>query len=311
MDNYKIAPVILFVYNRPLHTKRTLQALNYNIIADRTKIIIFSDAAKTPQDEEKVIEVRQIIRQQYHFKEVEIKERTYNMGLAQSIIEGVSTTVEKYGKCIVLEDDIITSRYFLQYMNDALCIYENEDKVMAVSGSCWLSDTEKRLLPETFLLPWFNCWGWATWKRAWKIYEKDCDKLCNNTTSETIRRINVNGSENFWDQVLQNKKKIINTWAIFFFVNIVKNNGLVLYSRKDLCRNIGLDGSGVNCIVGDEKENKKNISDRKIKVIKNNIITNKKGEKLLELHFRRIHFVRDLHIVKNKIKKTLMLNDTK
>src|SRR5690606_19103496 len=114
-----LAPIALFVYNRPLHTRKTLTALEANALAEQSEVYIFSDGAKTAEDIEAVNQVRSIIREPWKFKHIYIIERSQNKGLADSIIEGVSQVIQKHGRIIVLEDDLQTAPYALKYFNDA------------------------------------------------------------------------------------------------------------------------------------------------------------------------------------------------
>src|SRR6476661_2954090 len=126
----QFAPIALFVYNRPDHTRRTVSFLQKNLLAKESRLFVFSDGAKTVKDEAAVKEVREFIRQIEGFKSVEIIERPENSGLANSIISGVTDLTAKYGKVIVFEDDLISSPYTLQYFNDALQQFEQQDQVM-------------------------------------------------------------------------------------------------------------------------------------------------------------------------------------
>ena len=241
----ELAPVVLFTYNRLEHTKKTVEALQQNVLAADTKLFIYSDAPKNEGAKDSVAAVREYLRSVTGFKKIEIIEREENWGLARNIIDGVTKIVNEYGRIIVLEDDIVTSRYFLQYMNDALRIYESEPQVMAVSSYCWAK--EKTNLPETFFLDWFNCWGWATWKDAWSKFERNPKNLIKYHNMKKDKHFNMNGTENMWAQVEQNVSGKIYTWAIFFYSSIYINKGLVLFSNEDLSLNIGMDDSGEHC----------------------------------------------------------------
>ena len=120
-----LAPIILFVYNRPEHTKKTLESLKINELASESSLFIFSDGSKNENDKKSVDEVRKYISTISGFKEIKIILREKNLGLADSVISGVTEVIEKYGKAIVLEDDIVTSKYFLKFMNEALDFYED------------------------------------------------------------------------------------------------------------------------------------------------------------------------------------------
>src|SRR5476651_846501 len=130
----KLAPIALFVYNRPEHTRRTLSYLKKNLLADESRLFIFSDAAKTDADQHKVEQVRHLIKEVHGFKSVKVIERKQNIGLADSIISGVTQLVNEYGKVIVFEDDLLSSPHTLQYFNEGLRRYANEDKVMHIGA---------------------------------------------------------------------------------------------------------------------------------------------------------------------------------
>lgn len=279
----ELAPVVLFTYNRLEHTKKTVEALQQNVLAAETKLFIYSDAPKNEAAQESVAAVREYLHGITGFKRVEIIERQENWGLARNIIDGVTKIVNEYGKIIVLEDDILTSRYFLQFMNDALRIYEKESKVMAISGYCWAKD--KADLSETFFLRWFSCWGWATWKDAWGKFERNPEKLVREHNLKDNIAFNINGTENLWSQVEQNLTGEIFTWAIFFDVIIWINEGLVLYSNEDLCVNIGFDGSGEHCGEDDGSYTDHFLRTLPVKDYSNVLLVSDSAEKLVENFF--------------------------
>src|ERR1700730_8509030 len=123
-----LAPIVLFVYNRPEHTRRTLSYLQKNLLAEESRLYIFSDGPKADDDKAKVEQVRQLIKEVTGFKALKIINRKENLGLANSIISGVTQLVNEYGKVIVFEDDLLSSPYTLQYFNEALTRYANEEK---------------------------------------------------------------------------------------------------------------------------------------------------------------------------------------
>ena len=250
MNNKTTAPIVLFVYNRPWHTKQTIEALQKNELAKESELFIYSDAPKNDQAREAVDQVRIYLKTIEGFKSITIIERETNWGLAKSIIDGVSTVVNQYGKVIVLEDDLVTSPYFLKFMNDVLEFYKDEKKVWHVSG--WNYPIEDDNGQDVFLWRVMNCWGWATWADRWQYYEKDVNKLIKEFSKEDIYRFNVDGTENFWAQVQANQKGTIDTWAIFWYATIFKHNGLCLNPIRSYVHNIGFDGSGVHCGVGDD-----------------------------------------------------------
>lgn len=242
----QLAPIVLFTYNRLKHTKQTIEALQENVYASDSELFIYSDAPKTDKAVAEVQAVRDYLHSINGFKKITIIERDENWGLARNIIDGVTSIVNKYGKIIVLEDDIVTSRYFLKYMNDALKIYENESRVMEINGYAAPMETEG--LPETYFLEFADCWGWATWDRAWKFFKRNPEELRDSFSQEEIKKFNLDGAyKGFWQQVLDNCDGRLYTWAIFWHAAIFQNNGISLMVRDSLVINEGFDGSGEHC----------------------------------------------------------------
>lgn len=241
----KFAPIILFVYNRPDHTRQTVEALRKNLLAEESELIIFSDAAKNQGDKIQVSQVRQYLKTIRGFKNIRIKERPDNCGLAKSIISGVAQTVNAYGKIIVLEDDLITSPYFLKYMNDALAYYEANLSVISVSG---YSYPVKAKLPETYFLKGADCWGWATWKRGWDLFESDGRKLLSEINDKNLSyAFNYNNSYPFTKMLEDQIQGRVDSWAIRWQASAFAKNKLTLYPGQPLVKNIGLDNSGTHC----------------------------------------------------------------
>ncbi len=192
-----------------------------------------------------IAEVRDLIKSVKWCKEVHIFEQTENKGLADSIIDGVTEIVNKYGKIIVLEDDLITSKGFLRYMNDALDLYKHEEKVMHISGYMFPVKVE---LPETFFLNMATCWGWGTWKTAWSKLDLELSethrKLLDNP--KLLERFDIGKQEVFSSQVARNLSGEIKTWAVKWYSTIFFENGFSLHPKQSLVKNIGTDGSGEN-----------------------------------------------------------------
>ncbi len=245
MNHQSLAPVILFVYNRPAHTLNTLKSLAENKLASDTDLYIYADAAKKDSDIPLVEAVDQVIQQKWKFKSVTIIKRKENWGLAKNIIDGVSAVVKKHGKIIVLEDDLQTSTYALTYFNDALEKYKTQEKVMQIAGYMYPVQGIDQL-DESFFFRVANSWGWATWDRAWQYFNADIEALTQDFTAEDIYQFSIEGKENFWKQVQELKAGKINSWAIRWYASVFKKNGLVLYPGTSMCKNIGTDGSGTH-----------------------------------------------------------------
>ena len=216
MNMTDLAPVVIFTYNRPWHTQQTLEALQKNQLANESELFIYSDAPKNNDDVENVISVRKYIKTLDGFKKIKIIERDENLGLANSIIDGVTEVVNEYGSIIVLEDDLITSPYFLYFMNKNLTLYKNNDKVGSVTG--YIPYIQN--LPDLFFLKFGASLGWGTWKRVWNSIEFDSEKLLSRFDSKKkIKDFNMDGSYNFYKMLnFQNDKKI-DSWAIRFLAS--------------------------------------------------------------------------------------------
>ncbi|WP_276359919.1 glycosyltransferase [Daejeonella sp. H1SJ63] len=244
-----LAPIALFVYNRPDHTRRTLQYLKQNRLAKQSLLFIFSDAAKDESQKEMVEEVRDIISSVDGFKHVEIVKRRKNLGLANSIIDGVTRLTEEFGNVIVFEDDLISSEHTLKYFNDALKRYEKEEKVMHIGAYMYPLKNEN--LPQTFFYRAATSWGWATWDRAWKNFEPDIDKLISQFDTQKIHQFSIEGSMNFWKQIVEFKNGKNNSWAIRWYASIFLKDGLTLNPSQSLINNIGHDGTGIHSGIND------------------------------------------------------------
>ncbi len=239
-----LAPIALFVYNRPEHTRRTISYLQKNLLADESRLFIFSDAAKTEADNPKVDEVRQIIHEVEGFKSVKVTERARNLGLAESVISGVTQLVNEYNKVIVFEDDLLSSPYTLQYFNEGLTRFAKEEKVMHIGA--YMYNLRDKGLPQTFFFRAATSWGWATWARAWKDFEPDADVLLKQFDKKKTNQFSIEGTMNFWKQLTDFKAGKNDSWAIRWYASIFLKGGLTLNPSVSFVHNIGNDGSGVH-----------------------------------------------------------------
>jgi hypothetical protein len=246
MNQSNLAPVVLFVYGRPIHTQRTIDALLQNPESKDTDLIVYSDGPKQHNDTEKVESVREIIKKTSGFKSIKLIERTENLGLAANIIDGVTKVCEEYGKVIVLEDDIETSPTFLEYMNNALCFYQNELCIISISGYSYPITIPDNYQYDFYFLRIPLCWGWATWSDRWKLFNKS-NSVINKIQPEEITHINFNNTLDFYSQAMDNMSGKLNTWFIFWYLSSFINKKLSVFPIKSLVSNIGNDGTGENC----------------------------------------------------------------
>lgn len=243
-----LAPICLFVYNRPWHTAQTIESLRNNILASESDLYIFSDGSRNDNASDAVNEVRSYIETIKGFKSVNIILRETNLGLAQNIISGVSDIVNIHGKIIVLEDDIITHPKFLKFMNDALDLYKNDENVASVHGYVYPIEG----LPETFFIKGADCWGWATWARAWSVFEPNGARLLNEIKQKKAEKeINYNNSMNYVRMLKNQIAGNNDSWAVRWHISAFLKNMLTLYPGKSFVKNIGFDSSGQHCATSD------------------------------------------------------------
>lgn len=249
-----LAPIALFVYNRPWHTEQTVEALKNNLLASKSDLVIYSDAEKTDKDKATVLDVRDYIKTITGFKSVTVIERKSSLGLAQSIINGVTDIIGKNGSAIVLEDDMVTSRYFLKFMNEALDLYKDEERVISIHGYVY---PVQEILPETFFLRGADCWGWATWKRGWDLFESDGQKLLSDLRAKKLAHaFDFDGSFGYTKMLEAQIAGKNYSWAIRWYASAFLHNKLTLYPGVSLIANIGIDSSGAHCGTTDIFETK-------------------------------------------------------
>lgn len=238
-----VAPILLFVYNRPWHTRKTLEALEKNDLADRSKLYIYADGPKADISDEQfanIEEVRKIIAAKKWCSEVEIVVREKNWGLAENVIEGVTNIVNKHGRIIVLEDDLVTSPYFLQYCNEGLELYENVHNVYSINAYQFPLEIKE---VDTFLSPLAtSSWGWATWADKWKVFEKKPENISLIQQNSALQK-RFNFADYDYATMLSNPK----SWAVRWYYSVFVRNGVGLFPTKSLVENLGFDGSGENC----------------------------------------------------------------
>ena len=238
------APIVLFTYARPEHTRHTVEALLKNDGVKNHDLIIFSDGPKSTKTELAVAEVRAYLSTISGFRSIRIHHRPCNLGLAQSVIEGVSQVLSEYERIIVLEDDLVTSPHFLTYMNEALDRFEPDERVISIHG---YSYPVKTPLPDAFFLRGADCWGWATWRRGWKLFNPDGQALLDELEAkQLLYAFDFNGTFSY-SKMLQGQIKGLNdSWAVRWYASAFLANKLTLYPGRSLVHNIGNDGTGTH-----------------------------------------------------------------
>lgn len=238
------APIALFTYARADHTKDAVESLLHNQEAAFSDLYVFSDGPKTSSKVSAVMENRRFIHTIQGFKSVHIVEHEKNQGLANSLIAGITKVVNEYGRVIVVEDDLVLSPYFLQYMNAALDKYEHDDRVSAITGYCPVLDDT---LPDTFFLHYFHCWGWATWKRGWDLMNLDTKDLLRKMRFKT-HKFNLDDAVGNYGMLYCQKVGLVDSWFIRLYASFFLAGKLTLFPGHSLVSNHGLDGSGTHCV---------------------------------------------------------------
>ena len=238
-------PIALFAYNRPQHLRRTVEALRKNDLASKSRLYIFCDAARKPETLAEVEEVRAYARTVDGFAAVIVKTQEKNLGLAASITSGVTALTAEYGRVIVLEDDLVTSPDFLQFMNRGLELYADVPHVASISG---YSYPVKGKLPDSFFIRGADCWGWATWERAWQRYNCDAEALLAALQDfDLADAFDYNGAASNIAMLEDQMASLNDSWAVRWHASTFIADMLTLYPGRSLVQNIGFDGTGVHC----------------------------------------------------------------
>lgn len=298
----RLAPIILFVYNRPEHTLKTLSALQKNELASQSELYIFSDGSKNESDKELVNTVRKIISTCSGFKNITIHSQEINKGLANSIISGVTEIITIHERVIVLEDDIITEPSFLSFCNNALSFYEDKKDIFSISGYSFPIEIPNNYPNDIYTARRASSWGWCTWKDRWLLNDwemKDFDTFILNPVA--IKEFNKGGVDltNMLQKQMLGK---INSWAIRWCYTHFKNNAVCLYPTVSLVDNIGNDNSGTHSPGLSKYNAKKTTTAADIQleypVIKNEII-----EDRLRVFFKKKWTDRIEYVIRKILKK--------
>ncbi|CAL1519217.1 glycosyltransferase [Chitinophaga sp. MM2321] len=285
----KLAPIILMAYKRPDQTRRVLESLAANPEATDSELFVFADGPKDSAAEEDLTQIeatRAIIRSHNWCGKVHIMERVGNYGLAKSVITAVTEVLEKHEQVIVLEDDLVVSPFFLQYMNAALEMYKDEPQVASIHGYVY---PLKETLPATFFIRGADCWGWATWSRAWKQFEPDGQKLY-----DTLRLKGEGSAFNFnntYDFMKMLRKQISgknDSWAIRWNASTFLKNMVTLYPAQSLVQNIGADASGTHMDKADAPHFEVTLATEPVRLQKLPVVASEQATAAFADYFRSI-----------------------
>ncbi|WP_319587446.1 glycosyltransferase [uncultured Desulfobulbus sp.] len=242
----KKTPLAFFAYNRPTHTKRALEALTNCSRFDEVEIYIYSDGPISGDASSGVHETRKVLRDWAETYKSNLIEQSQNLGLAKAIVNGVSELCARYGRVIVVEDDLVVSPDFLHYMIETLDHYEKDENVMQVGG-CTIS-APRELTADVFLLPVTTTWGWATWQRSWQHFSWQPEHLeAARHDSDWKKLFDLNGTCAFTSMLEDRLAGKNNSWGILWWYVVSRRRGLVAYPAQSLVWNGGFDGTGIHC----------------------------------------------------------------
>ena len=244
------APVVVFSYNRADKLEACLNSLEKNALVKESDLIIFADGPKNSDDVKKVEQVRRFINQylsKANFKRVKVISKTKNLGLANSIISGVSKVIDKYKKVIVVEDDLIVADDFLLYMNQALDYYEELKEYGSISGYTYPLPELRKYGKDIYVTRKGECWGWGTWIDRWREVDWEVSDFTSYVHDRQKRRA-FDAVEKGLDRmlILQQEGKI-DSWAVRWCYHLFTHQLLTVYPRVSKTQNMGFDGSGTNC----------------------------------------------------------------
>lgn len=244
------APIALFVYRRVDHVRRTIEALALNRESAESDLIMFSDGPKGDTAAADVAAVREYLKSVTGFRSINIVERERNHGLAQSIITGVSQVLSRSDRVIVMEDDLVTSPHFLRYMNEALSCYQDDDRVASIHGYVYPVESP---LPETFFLRGADCWGWATWRRGWRLFNPNGSELLLELQRRDLTRdFDFEGTLGYTKMLQSQIAGTNDSWAVRWYASAFLREKLTLYPGRSLVQNIGNDSTGAHCATTDD-----------------------------------------------------------
>lgn len=253
----RYAPVVIFGYNRPEHLRRTINALAENYGAKNTEIFLFLDGAKGNRDNELVEEVHRIgqnLISDSRFGGVSVSVSEENRGLANSVINGVGKVIKKWGRVIVLEDDLVTSKDFLQFMNDCLNYYEEYEKIWSISGYTFDLPSLNKIGADVYFGYRASSWGWATWQDRWFTVDWNVTDY-SRFRYRLLKRARFNrGGTNLSDMMDRQMAGDVNSWAIRWCYSQFKQDKLTVFPCKSKVTNVGQDGSGTHSNIKNQYE---------------------------------------------------------
>ena len=282
------APVVVFTFNRPSHLKRCVDSLLLNKESELTDFWFFVDGPRNSVDKTKIDEIIQILNEYRNVINLRIINSEKNLGLAKSIITGLNTVFEKSARVIIIEDDLVASPYFLEYCNFGLDKYEIDQRIASLHGfSYGFNEPEK----NPYFLRGADCWGWATWKDRWQLFEADSNKLISQIRGNRLKRkFDLDGVYPYFNMLIRQSRGEVNSWAIRWHASMFLANKLTLYPNQTLINNDGADGSGTHA--GQSKSFNSKLADRPIDFLNIEVKESKRARRKLKRFLRKHYSIR-------------------
>ena len=294
------SPIIIFVYNRLHHLDTLFNSLQKNDLFKKSKVLVFSDGAKNEIDKDKIDKVRELLKKRLIPQNSEIIENNVNLGLSRNVIGGLNKTFQIYDRAIILEDDLELSPFFLNYMNDALNLYETSENVASISGYMYPIEP-KKFSNNYFFLKLIESWGWGTWKRAWNIFENDSLQLKKKIDEKQLaNEFNFESGISYYKMLTDNINGLNDSWAVRWYASTFLKNMNTLFPSKSFVKNIGVDDSGEHCSYTTVYDTLVNFDYKKLE--KNHSLESLSDRLVVQSFFRKIKYKRYLDNVINKIK---------
>jgi hypothetical protein len=307
MNSQPLAPIALFVYNRPELTRSTLEHLARNEEASRSRLYVFCDGPKpgsSPAQLAKIREVQEVVRQKPWCGEMKIIQSDVNRGLANSVIRGVTQVVREHGKVIVLEDDLSVSAYFLRYMNEALQMYETDKRVLVIHGYVYPVKLPASVTSTTFFTRDPGCWGWATWRRAWEFFEPDTRRLYTLIRLKGLRKpFTFWGGYPYMRMLRQQMAGKVDSWAIRWRAVAYLHDKLTLYPTVSLVRHDGNVPEATHHYTGEKDYTYTEISPNPVVLEKIPIENNEEAERAFGWFLKKYSGMS----IRSKIKRRLKM----
>jgi GT2 family glycosyltransferase len=238
-------PIAVFVYKRPEHARLLLESLERCDRLSECVVTIYCDGPKSADDRLALEATRNVVHDWSARVGAEIIARETNLGLSQSIVSGVSELCDQYGRVIVVEDDFVLNRSFIDYMLQGLDRYADAHNVYQISGYMFPMRHPRK--PDAFFLPLTTTWGWATWARAWRVFDWDVTNALERLQDAELRReFDLDGSYPYTAMLEQRLRHENDSWGILFWWAVFNRGGLALHPRESLLTVGGFDGSGTH-----------------------------------------------------------------